>query len=366
MAVTAGSVLAAPPPKPPPAPIAADIAYVSISNSAPSGGWLAAAIRGTRLDSAGALLGDAEIWKTAERYASAITWTSDGQSLVWSQTIDKRGTRAVMIGKPGEAPRAVLTFASSASTGLRPSNLQDALVSGPGCGSTPVLYLWAVTAPIYRPTLWVVDPFAASPQPRELHRGDEAPPDDVGGTLHGLAISPLGRQLVFGGYSSTIGGRAALALPLSCSSASALPEAAGPAQPLFLAQYDADKAWIQSFDWSSDGHRLAVSMGRWVREPDGSLWQYDPELWVAELNYSSNLGSEQVSLAALTHAAASVVSFPSWAPSVDTASCDRLAFSRNGGLWLFDVPRQGFQSTDCSIGAPSSVGGVSAAALDWK
>ena len=35
-------------------------------------------------------------------------------------------------------------------------------------------------------------------------------------------------------------------------------------QPMFPARYDADKAWIQSFDWSRDGLRLVVAMGRWV------------------------------------------------------------------------------------------------------
>lgn len=36
------------------------------------------------------------------------------------------------------------------------------------------------------------------------------------------------------------------------------------------------------------------------------------------------------------------------APSAVTGSCDRLAFNRGGGIWLFDVPREGFQSSDCT------------------
>jgi hypothetical protein len=145
-----------------------------------------------------------------------------------------------------------------------------------------------------------------------------------------------------------------------------LPEPAGPAQPLFAARYGEEQAGIQSIDWSSDGHRLAVAMGRWVPISAGSALQYDPELWVADLNYVASAGAEQVTVESLKHVAAGVTMFPSWAPASGGTACDRLAFMRSGVAWLYDVPRDGFSDGDCSIGTPTTIGGKAVAALDWR
>ena len=365
LSVTVGIVcdsVAAPPSKPPPVPPAADIAYMSTSNNAAGSMWLSAAIRGIALDAGGQPSSDAEIWKTDTRFTPAIAWDPDGRYVFWVQTIDRKGTRALMSAAPGTIPRVVFVFSN---TGLRFAHVSDGLVSGPGCGSTPVVYFWGVVATTNWGSLWVLDPFAVSPQPRELYRPDAPPPEDVGGSLQGLGISPLGRQLAFGAYSVELGDRAVVALPLVCNAVGTLPEASGPPQPMLPARYDADKAWIQSFDWSRDGRRLVVAMGRWIEAPGGA-YVYDPDLWVADLNYVAADGAEQVSVASLAHVPSGAAVYPSWAPSAVTGSCDRLAFNRRGSIWLFDVPREGFQATECTRGVPGAIGGVAAAALDWK
>lgn len=156
-----------------------------------------------------------------------------------------------------------------------------------------------------------------------------------------------------------------VALSLACSSVAALPEAAWRAVPLFPARYETDKGWIQSFDWSRDGRRLATSMGRWVASP-GSAYTCNPELWVADLNYTALSGSEQASLLNLSHLPSGAAAYASWAPSVEAANCDRLAFVRSGGIWLAEAPREGFLSRDCATSAPTTAGGKGADAMDCR
>jgi len=361
-ACTCAVSVAAPPSKPPPTPPNVDVAYVSISNST-IWSWPPAAIRGIDVSAAGTASADVELWRSANRYPSAIAWDPDGRYLAWAEGIDNRGTRGLMVATPGQSPRVAYVFSS---TGIYKSNLADGVAWGRGCGSTPVLYFWAIQYGTNWSTVWVLDPFAASVEPHQVAVPPGPPPDERGGTLHGLAVSPLGRTLVYGAYSYDLGDRAAVALPLSCSSADALPEPVGPAQPLFAARYDGEQAWFQSFDWSSDGRRLAVAMGRWVPTSAGSALQYDPELWIADLNYVVSDGAEQVTVASLKHSAAGVTTFPSWAPVSDGASCDRLAFMRSSVVWLHDEPRDGFSGADCAIGTPTMIGGKAVAALDWR
>jgi len=135
---------------------------------------------------------------------------------------------------------------------------------------------------------------------------------------------------------------------------------------LFAARYEGEQAWFQSLDWSNDGRRLAVAMGRWVPTSAGSALQYDPELWVADMSYVASDGAEQVTVSSLKHSAAGVTAFPSWAPLSEAAACDRLAFTRGSQVWLFDVPRDGFSDQDCTVGAPTLIGGKAVAALDWR
>ena len=107
-------------------------------------------------------------------------------------------------------------------------------------------------------------------------------------------------------------------------------------------------------------------MGRWVPISAGSAFVYEPELWVAEINYVAAAGAELVTVESLNHSAAGVMTFPSWAPVSGGAACDRLAFTRSGGVWLHDVPRDGFSESDCAIGMPTAIGGKAVAALDWR
>jgi hypothetical protein len=339
-----------------------DIAYVSISNSTTSS-WPPASIRGIDVSAEGTASADVELWRSANRYPSAIAWDADGRYLAWAEGIDNRGTRALMVATPGQAPRVAYVFSN---TGLYKSNLADGLAWGRGCGGTPVLYFWGVQYGTNWSTVWVLDPSAASVEPRQIAVPPGPPIGERGGTLHGLTVSPLGRTLVYGAYSYELGDRAAVALPLSCSSAGALPEPAGPAQPLFAARYEGEQAWFQSFDWSNDGRRLSVAMGRWVPTSAGSALQYDPELWVAEMNYVASAGAEQVSVASLKHSAAGVMAFPSWAPVSNGVACDRLAFMRSSVAWLLDVPRDGFSERDCDMATPTMIGGKAVAALDWR
>lgn len=361
-ACTSATSLAAPPPKPPPTPPNVDIAYVSISNNT-IWSWPPAAIRGIDVSVEGASSVDVELWRSANRYPSAIAWDADGRYLVWAEGIDNRGTRALIVATPGQVPRVAYVFSN---TGLYKPNVVDGLAWGRGCGSTPVLYFWGVQYGTNWGTVWVLDPFATLAEPRQIAVPPGPPPDERGGSLQGIAVSPLGRMLVFGAYSYELGDRAVVALPLKCAPGSSLPEPAGPAQPLIAARYEGDQAWILSLDWSSDGHRLAVAMGRWVPISAGSALAYDPELWVADLNYAASGGTEQVTVASFVHSAAGATAFPSWAPVSDAAACDRLAFMRSSTVWLYDVPRDGFSDRDCAMGAPTMIGGKAVAALDWR
>ncbi len=361
-ACTCAASVAAPPTKPPPTPPNVDIAYVSISTNTTTS-WPPAAIRGIDVSAEGAASADVELWRSANRYPAAIAWDPDGRYLAWAEGIDNRGTRALMMAAPGQSPRVAYVFSN---TGLYKPNVADGLAWGRGCSSTPVLYFWGVQYGTNWGAVWVLDPFAASAEPRKVFEPLYPPADERGGTLHGIAVSPLGRVLVFGAYSYELGDRAAVALPLKCGSAGALPEPAGPALPLFAARYAGEQAWFQSLDWSNDGRRLAVAMGRWVPISAGSALAYDPELWVADLNYAASAGAEQVTVATLKHGAAGVTAFPSWAPMSDGAACDRLAFMRSSVVWLHDEPRDGFSGADCAIGTPTMIGGKAVAALDWR
>jgi hypothetical protein len=303
------------------------------------------------ITSGGAVAGDAELWRSATRTSSSIAWDPTGTWLAWFQESSSRGTPAITIATPGKAPVNVYVFSQEI---LWTYNKSDAIAWGRGCAGNPVLIFLANKGPTLTfPTLWVLDPFAKGTQPQELYA--------TRGSVPGLAVSPLGKFVALGDYSATSGERGLVVLPLTCESGNALPVVAGPAQPLFDIRYDADQGWTTSLDWSNDGRRLALAMGRNV----GSLL-YDPEVWVAELNYLVANGSEQVSFASLQHVATGPASSPSWAPTAGTAACDRMAFARNGGMLLLDVPRPGFPTIDCDIQTPTALGGKSVAALDWK
>lgn len=354
--------VAAPPEKPPPAPPNVDIAYLSISNSSWTG-WPPAAIRGIAVSAAGASTADVELWRPKNRYTASLAWDSSGTYLAWAERIDRRGTQALLVAEPGQTPRIGFVFTSDNI--YSNNNFNDGLAWGRGCGATPVLYFWGVAVGAVV-AVWVVDPFAATPVAHQVFRGPAPPVGVRGGTLHGLAVSPQGRMLVAGAYSYELGDFGLVALPLGCESVISLPQPSGPAQPLLAARYESDQAWIHSFDWSSDGRRLAISMGRWVPISAGSALAYDPELWIAEIDYVASAGAEQATVARLTHSAAGVTPFASWAPVIEGVSCDRLAFVRSGEVWLFDVPRDGFTDRDCTVGSPADIGGAAVAALDWR
>lgn len=284
-AFTCAISVAAPPAKPPPSPPSVDIAYLSISNNSWTG-WPPAAIRGIAVSAAGASITDVEFWRPRNRYTASLAWDSSGRYLAWAESIDRRGTQALLVAEPGQAPRIGYLFSSDNI--YSNNNFND-----------------------------------------------------------GLAVSPQGRILVAGAYSYELGDRGLVA------------------QPLLAARYESDQAWIHSFDWSSNGRRLAISIGRWVPISAGSALAYDPELWIAEIDYVASAGAEQATVASLGHGTAGVTPFASWAPVIE-GGCDRLAFLRSGSVWLFDVPRDGFTDRDCAVGSPADIGGDAVAALDWR
>ena len=345
---------AAPPNKGGPPP-AADVAYMSPSYKGTFSTPDKASVRGMAIDAAGTATGDGELWKSATRTSASIAWDPTGTWLAWFQESSDRGTPSIAVGTPGSAPVTAYVFVPAV---LWTTTISDALAWGRGCDGNPVLYFMGNKGPwLAAPTLWVLDPFATDPQPQELYATTRA--------VSGLAVSPLGSFVALGDYSAAFGGGAGiLALPLTCVPGTALPVAAGPAQPLFALRYDEDLGWATSMDWSRDGRRLAISMGRQVLITGGSLL-YDPELWVAELNYLADSGSEQVTFGFLRHFPSGSMLFPSWAPTTDPAACDRLAFTAAGSVHLMDLPRPGFASSDCAIPSPTNVGGKSIA-LDWK
>lgn len=359
---TCATGVAAPPAKPPPTPPDVDIAYLSISNNSWTG-WPPAAIRGIDVSAAGALITDVELWRARNRYTQNLAWDASGKYLAWAEAIDRQGTQALLVAEPGQVPRVAYQFSSDYI--YSNNNYADGLAWGRGCGATPVLYFWGVAVGAVV-AVWVVDPFAATPVAQEVFRGPARPVGERGGSLQGLAVSPQGRILVAGAYSYELGDRGLVALPLGCESVSSLPQPSGPAQPLLAARYESDQAWIHSFDWSGDGRRLAISMGRWVPISAGSAYAYDPELWIAEIEYVASAGAEQATVTRLWHSAAGVTVFPAWAPVSEGTACDRLAFTRSSVVWLHDVPRDGFSGIDCAIGTPTAIGGKAVAALDWR
>lgn len=344
---------AAPPGKGEPPP-AVDVSYMSVSYKDTFGNPTKAAVRGMAITSNGTFAGDAELWRSATRTSSSISLDPTGTWLAWFQESSSRGTPAITIATPGKAPVNVYVFSLEF---LWTYNRPDAIAWGRGCAGNPVLIFLANKGPaLAPPSLWVLDPFATGSQPQELY--------SLLGSVPGLAMSPLGKLVALGEYSAS-GEAGIVVLPLTCAPGNSLPVVAGPAQPLFATRYEADEGWTTSLDWSNDGQRLALAMGRRVPRPGGALL-YDPEVWVAELNYLEANGSEQVSFASLQHVASGAASFPSWAPTAETANCDRMAYARNGGITLHDVPRLGFSTIDCDIQSPTALGGKSVAALDWK
>lgn len=332
-------------------PPAANVAYMSVSYKDTWGNPTKAAVRGMAVTPAGSVAGDAEFWKSFTRSSRSIAWDPTGTWLAWFQQSDSRGTPALVIATPGKAPVTVYVFKAD---DLWTSNLADAVAWGRGCGGQPLVYFRSSAG-----ALWAIDPFEAGSQPHEVH-------PYMGNAGGGLVVSPLGNFAVFAQKHEVSGELGIVALPLACVPVSAMPVVAGPVQWLFAARYDGDPGWTVSLDWSNDGRRLAIAMGRTAPSPTGGTWLYDPEVWVAQLNYLIANGSEQVTFESLQHAASGPGSHPSWAPTSATATCDRLAFSRGGSLMLLDVPRTGIPATDCDIPSPITLGAKSADALDWK
>jgi hypothetical protein len=363
-AVTIGTVVgafnvssAAPPNRGDPPP-AADVAYMSLSYKGTISTPDKASVRGMAITAAGTAGSDGELWRSATRSTSAIPWDPTGTWLAWFQESSDRGTPSIAIGTPGSAPRTAYVFSLEF---LWTTTMSDSMSWGRGCNGSAVLYFMGNKGPaLTTPTLWVLDPFATDAQPQEIYATVRA--------VSGLAVSPLGRFVALGDSSAAFGGQAGiLVLPMTCVPGNALPVAAGPAQPLFAIRYDADLGWATGMDWSGDGRRLAISMGRQVpKDGGGGSWLYAPELWVAELDYLADTDSEQVTFGSLQHLPSGPALSPSWAPIIDTEACDRLAFAAAGSVQLLDVPRPGFASSDCAIPSPTSLGGKSVGALDWK
>ena len=351
----------------PPPPV--DVAYMNSTSS------VGMTIRGLQVSATGVASGDAALWKVSDVYSQSMSWDPDGNWLAWAQVIDRKGTRAVVAGKPGSALTTVLKFPNG---NITRRNGIDTIAWGRGCNGRSVIVflgddLWAVTDGLY-----VFDPFAVGAQARLLYaikHGPEGSPDRG----HGIAFSPQGQHLAFV-EQDDIGFNRVVALPLTCLSGDSLPSAAGAPHHLLPVQSDAGidggRAWTVGLDWSPDGHRLAASIGPLL------IWQAGMRTWgtariaVGELAYSLAGGVEQVSAAEPTMCivtsgpAAGQADYsdelPSWGPSGATVACDRMAFSRSGALMLLEVPRTGYTALDCTVPAPSTISTKSAGGLDWK
>jgi hypothetical protein len=363
--------LAAPPGGGGTAPPSVDIAYMSIG-----GAWgepSSATVRGMGVTSSGASSSDVVLWKAAIRFSSAITWDPNGGALAMHQEIDSKGTRALVVGIPGQTLRTLLRLPSGT---MKSGVGSDKLSWGRGCDGRSVIVFGGAESTDNYPRLYVIDPYADSPQAQVLYKPEPYPgPENSPSLGAGLAFSPLGGNLAFTEYSAQLGGRAVVALTLTCAPGSALPVAVGTPQPLFPAECDGGSAWTQSLDWSGDGKRLVLAMGRHETVPGGGL-QYATRLWIGELSYDASSGTEQVAAAStsmqrITSGPAGGSQdysdfFPSWAPSAVLAACDRLAFAKNGAIMLLDVPRDGFTTADCAVPAPKLIGGKAVNGMDWK
>jgi hypothetical protein len=331
-------------------------------------------VTGLQVSPTGSAGSPVSLWKVEGLYEN-IAWDPSGTWLAWVQRIDRQANRGIVIGSPGGAPRNVLVFPSA---GITHRNGFDGLAWGKGCnGNSVVVFVgdekWAALD-----TLYVFDPFAANPQPKPLYTHAPAPNDAAPGHGAGLAFSPQGRHLAFLDYAAD-GVEYVVTLPLTCHAGDSLPSAAGPPQPLIPLRIDGVTSGSRALDWSPDGRRLVVTGGPLLV----SIWGYHEwgyeHLAVGELEYLWDGVSEQVmptgstasSLRSITSGPAPGAAeysdrFPTWAPSAADAACDRLAFVRQGVMYLLDVSRPGFGTADCAIPEPRSLNLKNVAATDWK
>jgi len=353
-------------------PPSVDIAYMSITSSA-WGEPNSATVRGLGVSEAGASIGDTSLWKSAKVYYNSMTWDPDGTWLAWAQYIDTKGTRALVVGKPGGTLQTLLRFPSGAIT--RRNGL-DNIAWGRGCQGRSFIVFNGDEGWGLLDNLYVIDPFVAFPNPVRLYTRIQSPDPDSDGHGHGLAVSPSGHHLAFVEYTP-FGIESVVALPLTCIGNDPLPVAAGGAQALFPVEYDGGNATTQSLDWSPDGSRLAVSIAAKYKIPGGWQWGFS-RLAVGELSYHYDpaSGTEQVAAAAAglrrittgpTDGSPDYMDqYPSWGPSEALAVCDRLAFNRDGAILLLDVPRDAFPTEACTIPAPKLIGGKTVTGMDWK
>lgn len=357
--------IAAPPGGGSPPPPVVDIAYLNGST-----------IRGLQVSASGTASGDVALWallKQANLYPQSISWNPDGSWLTWSQDIDKNATHAIVAAQPGYAPTTVLTFPNG---GITRRNGLDILAWGRGCNGRSVIAFLG-DDPEALDALYLFDPFEIAAQAQRIHvmkHGPDGSPDRG----HGIAFSPEGQYLAFV-EQDDVGFNHVVALPLTCLPGAALPTPAGESQHLFPVQADAGvegRGWTTGLDWSPDGRRLAASVAPLL------VWKLGYRSWgtariaVGELAYSYANGVELVSetdmkmhtVTAGPPAGQTDYSDerPSWGPSSATAACDRVAFMRSGLLTLLDVPRTGYQATDCVIQTPTTISNRSVGGLDWK
>jgi hypothetical protein len=374
LSVASVSVGVAAPPGGGGAPPLFDIAYMNVTSSV-WGEPNTAAVRGLQVDPAGTASGDASLWKGSSVYHRSMTWNPDGTWLAWAQYIDKKGTRAIVAGKPGSGLTTVLTFPNGDITRR---NGTDNLAWGRGCNGRSVIVFLGDQLYDYLDALYVFDPFVVGAQASRLYvikHGPQGSPDRG----QGIAFSPQGQHLAFVEQDDT-GFNHVVALPLTCLPGDSLPTAAGSPLRLFPVQSDAGvdggRAGTVGLDWSPDGHRLAASVGPLL------VWQPGYRSWgvarihVGELAYSVSGGVEQVSAAELgMHAVTSgpaagqedhTDELPSWGPASATAACDRLVFSRSGALMLLEAPRNGFTPDDCTVPEPTTISSKLISGLDWR
>jgi WD40 repeat protein len=375
IATAISSAVAAPPAgKGNPPPPAVDIAYMNTAGSVWGEPGLATA-RGLSLTPSGTVSADVTLWKESSVYFNSVTWDPDGAWMAWAQTIDKKGTRAIVTGQPGGDVRTLLKFPNGDIT--RRNGL-DTLAWGRGCNGRSVIVFLGDQLWDYLDALYVFDPFATNPQARRLYAINHGP----GGSPergHGIAFSPQGQYLIFSEQDGE-GRNRLVALPLTCLSGDSLPTAAGSPQFLFPIELptgiDGGRAWTQGIDWSPDGRRIAAAVAPLIEWTAGMQGWDVARIAVGELTYFFQGGVEQISTSeSAMHLVTSGPAegqadysdgLPTWGPAGPSSSCDRLAFNRNGNLMLMEAPRTGYSQADCSSPDPVVVSSKSVAGLDWK
>ena len=343
-----------PPPPPPPTPNP-DIVYMSLGSRSVRPN---VEIRGETPSSEVDGFTDSSLVKAAtNRDQSSIAWSPDGSRFAWLEN------GAIMIASPGKAPSVL--YSTTAGDGKPVANGEgDALAWGPDCrGGSALAFKSYQPYGIY--FIWI-DSFGVAHVPEQLVVIKS------NGGLQGMAFSPRGRHLAVAGWGDAFAYSGVNLVPMCGIDHTPTLLVAGTV--LVGASGSMN---VPSMDWSRWGERLAVSMT--TSDDPNYPWR---DLKIIDLNYTGTSTSETVSYSNIwivnldyMFGAASSEHSPQWGPSVENASCQRIAFSQSAGvsdgsdsngrhLYLLDIYAGSLGG--CAINDPFLLDSKNPRALDWK